>query len=407
MVERYGGAFSVKMPFALGNNVVVTDPALIKQVLTAKPDVLLGGKGVSPTIPIYGDQSMFVLEEPEHLRRRRLLIPGFNGRALERYGVVMREQIETAFQSWPLGEPFSFLDECQNVTLDIIIRVIFGVTDPAEIDDLIRPLQRLLHFGVSEQITVRYMLRRVGALNHWPGLRRTFTEVDRRLDALIRRRRAAGPGHFNDVLSVLIDAVDEDGERLTDKEIHDDLITLLLAGHETSANTLAWCMWELLTHPAALQRVRQEAVAGGDSAYTEAVIQEVLRMHPPVVATARVTATRYELGPWVLPENTWILLHIYGVSHREDIYDNPGEFRPERFLDTSPGAYSWLPFGGGIKRCLGAAFATLEIKIALHVLLAKGQFDIASDTPEQAQRRGVVLRPRHKVPVILRTRIDT
>ncbi|MCM6776654.1 cytochrome P450 [Nocardia sp. CDC159] len=402
MVQKYGGAFQFNAPM-FGKNVVVTEPALIKQVFTERPDILLGGKGVSPTVPIYGTDSMFVHEEPEHMRRRKMLTPAFIGKALAGYEKTMLERTAAAFDTWPENEKFSLSHETHRLTLDIIIRVIFGVTEDAEVAAMVGPLQRLLRFGVSEEIVIRYAYRSFGTLKYWRRLRRTFAEVDPMLQDLVARRRATPPDHRgDDVLSILLATVGADGELLTDREIHDDLITLLLAGHETTGNTLAWCVHELTRAPAAMARVREEAETGG-SKFTDAVIQEVLRLRPPAVATARVTADHYRLGEWQLPPNTWIVLHIGGVNHRPDIYEDPWEFRAERFVDSPPGSFTWIPFGGGIKRCLGAAFAMLEVRTSLHYLVRHGDF-YAADRPDELDRRGVILRPKRGIQVVLHKR---
>jgi len=403
LIRRYGPIMTMPI-LSLGNVAIVSDPELVKQVFTAPADVLLGGEGVGPAAAIYGSGSMFVQEEPEHLRRRKLLTPPLHGAALSSYVPIMENSARAAMHSWPVDRPFEMLKAARALTLDVIVKVIFGVHDPDEVRRLGRPFERLLNLGVSEQLTVRYALRHTGALRVWPRRAQANKEIDDVVMPLIARRR--NDPHLSeqlDILALLMCARGDDGEALSDSEIRDDLITLILAGHETTATTLAWIFDLLLHHPDALRRVEAEALSG-EEAFTAAVINETLRVRPPAPFTARVAAQPFPIGGYRVEAGTRIVVHIIAINRNPDIYEHPNEFRPERFLGTRPETYAWVPFGGGIKRCLGAAFTMRELITVLHVLLREGEFSAVDEKPERIVRRSIMLAPRFGTRVTLRLR---
>ncbi|CLY51018.1 cytochrome P450 [Mycobacterium tuberculosis] len=401
LIRRYGPIMTMPI-LSLGDVAIVSDSALAKEVFTAPTDVLLGGEGVGPAAAIYGSGSMFVQEEPEHLRRRKLLTPPLHGAALDRYVPIIENSTRAAMHTWPVDRPFAMLTVARSLMLDVIVKVIFGVDDPEEVRRLGRPFERLLNLGVSEQLTVRYALRRLGALRVWPARARANTEIDDVVMALIAQRRADPRlGERHDVLSLLVSARGESGEQLSDSEIRDDLITLVLAGHETTATTLAWAFDLLLHHPDALRRVRAEAVGGGE-AFTTAVINETLRVRPPAPLTARVAAQPLTIGGYRVEAGTRIVVHIIAINRSAEVYEHPHEFRPERFLGTRPQTYAWVPFGGGVKRCLGANFSMRELITVLHVLLREGEFTAVDDEPERIVRRSIMLVPRRGTRVRFR-----
>ena len=403
LIRRYGPIMTMPI-LSLGNVAIVSDPELVKQVFTAPADVLLGGEGVGPAAAIYGSGSMFVQEEPEHLRRRKLLTPPLHGAALSSYVPIMENSARAAMHSWPVDRPFEMLKAARALTLDVIVKVIFGVHDPDEVRRLGRPFERLLNLGVSEQLTVRYALRHTGALRVWPRRARANKEIDDVVMPLIARRR--NDPHLSeqlDILALLMCARGDDGEALSDSEIRDDLITLILAGHETTATTLAWIFDLLLHHPDALRRVEAEAMSG-EEAFTTAVVNETLRVRPPAPFTARVAAQPFPIGGYRVEAGTRIVVHIIAINRNPRIYEHPNEFRPERFLGTRPETYAWVPFGGGIKRCLGAAFSMRELITVLHTLLREGEFSAVDDKPERIVRRSIMLAPRYGTRVRVRLR---
>lgn len=406
MLKRYGPVVALPV-LGYGTVVAVADPALARQVFAEKPDVLLGGDGVGPAAAIYGPRSMFVQEEPEHLRRRRLLIPPLHGAALAGHVPVIEAATRSAMASWPVGRPMRMLDAARDLTLDVIIRVIFGVHDPAEVARLAAPFETLLALAVSVQTPVRYALRRAGALRFWHAYRDANRRIAELVRSLIAARRVPDAGPRDDILSMLVAARTEDGDRLTDDEIRDDLITLVLAGHETTATTLAWLIDYLVHHPAALDRVRAEAAPGGAQRgagpYTEAVINETLRLRPPGPVTGRTTAGHYRLGDYTLAPRTRIVLLLGVINRDPNSYPDPHDFRPDRFLHTRPDPYAWVPFGGGVKRCLGAAFAMRELTTILRILLTEADLRPVNARPESAAgRAAAVVVPRHGTPVYFR-----
>jgi cytochrome P450 len=394
----YGPVVSVPLP---GMPVVlIRDPELVKQVFTEKPDVLLGGRGVRPSAIIYGTGSMFVQEEPEHLRRRKLLTPPLHGKALENYKPIIEDSASRALATWPSDRPFKMLHAARNLTLDVILRVMFGVEDSAEAARLGRPFETLLNLGVSEELTLRFALHSLGGLKHWPKLDRANREIDELVIPMIAgRRQDPGLHERTDIMSLLLTARSEDGEYLTDKEIRDDLVTMVLAGHETTATTLGWMIDLLLHHPDVLEKVRAEAEAGESTAYTEAVINETLRIRPPSPFTGRYTAGHYQLGEYTVPPGTRIVPHIGEVNLNPATYEHPHEFRPERFVGQRPSTYGWIPFGGGIKRCLGSSFSMVELTVALQTLLRSGSFEAVHKVQDRQVRRGIVLLPHRGVRV--------
>ncbi|OBK11115.1 cytochrome P450 [Mycobacterium asiaticum] len=401
LIRRYGPIMTMPI-LSLGHVAIVSDPVLAKEVFTAPPDVLLGGEGVGPAAAIYGVGSMFVQEEPEHQRRRRLLTPPLHGTALTSYVPIIEASTRAAMRDWPIDHPFEMLPAARALMLDVIVKVIFGVDDPAEVQRLGRPFERLLNLGVSEQLTVRYALRRFGTLRVWPSRARANREIDDVVMPLIaERRRDPRLAERRDILALLVCARGEGGEGLSDNEIRDDLITLMLAGHETTATTLAWVFDLLLHHPDALRRVQEEA-GNGDEAFTTAVIDETLRVRPPAPLTARVAAQPFPIGGYLVEAGTRIVVHIIAINRNPAVYDRPNEFRPERFVDVRPQTYAWVPFGGGVKRCLGAAFSMRELITVLHVLLREGQFTAVDPNPETIVRRSIMLAPRNGTRVCYR-----
>ena len=403
LIRRYGPIMTMPI-LSLGNVAIVSDPELVKQVFTAAPDVLLGGEGVGPAAAIYGSGSMFVQEEPEHLRRRKLLTPPLHGVALSSYLPIMEDSARAAMRSWPVDRPFQMLEAARTLMLDVIVKVIFGVDDPDEVRRLGRPFERLLNLGVSEQLTVRYALRRLGALRVWPGRAQANREIDALVMPLIAARRADPRRNEKlDILALLMSARGDGGEQLSDNEIRDDLITLMLAGHETTATTLAWVFDLLLHHPDALRRVQAEAVSGGED-FTTAVINETLRIRPPAPFTARVAAQPFPIGGYRIDAGTRIVVHIIAINRNPQTYAHPNEFRPERFLGSRPQTYAWVPFGGGIKRCLGASFSMRELITVLHALLREGEFSAVDEQTERIVRRSIMLAPQHGTRVRFRPR---
>ena len=400
--RRYGSTFTLRI-VGLGRVVVLSDPADVKATFTAAPGVLDAGSGNRPIEILLGSRSLLVLDGADHMRQRKLMLPPFHGERLQLYRDLIDALAEDALERWPVGEPFRLLPEMQGLTLEIIMRVVFGVTDAERHAALRDRIRALVRYAATDETGVRYALRRLGALRFW----RSFARAHARADALIYdeiARRRAEPTGGDDVLSLLLQARDDDGEAMTDQELRDELVTLLVAGHETTATGLAWS-FELLTHHGpVMARLTEEARMGEDDRYANAVVQEALRLRPPVGVMARRVREPIVLGGYELPPGVRLVPAIPFVNRHPDVYPEPERFRPERFLDGKPDTYAWIPFGGGIRRCLGASFAQLEMRRVLHVVLRRARLRAADPYPDTAVRHSIVYPPRNGTRVVLEGR---
>ena len=405
--RRYGDLFTLRLS---RERIVVAaaDPAIVKQVFTGDPAVLHAGEGNVVLEPLLGPRSVLLLDGPEHLRQRRLLLPPFHGERMRAYGDEMRAVAERHVARWPVGRPFPVHASMRAITLEVILRAVFGVREPARIDALAAPLRRLLDStGQPTKLLMLQLTRttRPRPRTPWGRVRALLTPADRMLlEEIAARRAALGDGDAaaraaaaadrGDILSLLLSARDEDGRPMTEGELRDELFTLLVAGHETTATALAWALERLVRHPPVLARLQEELAAGGGRDYLDAVIRESLRLRPVVPAVVRKLHAPMRFGGWELPAGVHIAPNIYLVHHRDDLYPDPHAFRPERFLERSYGTYEWLPFGGGIRRCLGASFALYEMRIVLETILARVRLQPAPGaTPERIVRRFVTFTP--------------
>jgi cytochrome P450 len=378
--ERCGDYFTLR-PAADRTLVVTVDPAAVKQVFTGDPNLLHAGEGNVVLAPILGSGSTLLLDGAEHLRHRRLLLPPFHGERMRKYGDVMAEVAERHVAAWPRGRRFAVLPSMQSITLELVGE----------------PLRRLLDMVGSRRrvILLALTVGRTGPRSPWARFAAAREEADALLYEEIAARRAdPAKAAGDDVFSLLLAARDEDGQPLTDSELRDELMTLLVAGHETTATALAWALERIVRHPGVLDRLVAEQRAGGDE-YLEAVIKETLRLRPVVPAIARRLQAPMEIGGWHLPAGVHIAPSIYLLHRRPDLYPDPLAFRPERFLsDDPPGTYEWIPFGGGVRRCLGASFALFEMKVVLQAMLRAVRPRTASRRPgEGVTRRAITFAP--------------
>src|SRR4051794_2239264 len=386
--RRYGDVFALRVwPF--DPLVVVSHPDEIKRIFRGAPAQLHAGEGNAVLGPIVGPHSVLVLDERPHLRTRKLLLPPFHGERMRVYGDVMRALTEAEVAAWPAGEPFPVLPAMQRLTLRIILRTVFGV-DGARMADLERALGRLTQTGT------RVMLMPLLQRDWGPGSpQRRFeaarTAVDAMLMAEVRRRRASGE-RGDDVLSMLLDARGEDGSEPTEDELRDHLITLLVAGHETTATQLSWTLERLVRHPEVHARARAEALEGGH-AYIDAVIQEGQRVRPVLTYVMRTLKAPMEVLGHEVPTGATLGTSITLMHRRADLFPEPLAFRPERFLGAKPETYSWIPFGGGVRRCLGAPFASFEMRQVMSVILARRELAGPDPRPEPRRRRGITFVP--------------
>lgn len=395
---RYGDVFAAHLQgLATGQMVIVSDPALIEQVFKADSDVLRAGEGAYRTLePIAGPNSLLVLDGQRHLEDRRLMLPPFHGERMRSYERVMSEETDRSLARWPRGQAFSLRPQMAEITLDVIMRAVFGLERGERYEKLRAALLEIVQSDttVNVALMVPALRRDVGPWRGWSAFREAIARADELLYAEIARRRSADLRQREDILSMLILARRRDGSRMTDHELRDELVTLLLAGHETTATGLAWTFELLFRHPRAIDRLR-EGLAAGEERYLDAVVHESLRVRPVIPFVVRVLRQPIELGGYELPSGVTIVPAIHLVHRRDDLYPQPWAFRPERFLDRKPGTYEWMPFGGGMRRCLGASFAMFEMKVVLRRILTQAELAPASRRPEPMRRRAFTLIPAH------------
>ena len=392
--ERYGDFFAVR--FVLGNILWIADPDVIKRVFTGDPDVLHAGEGnAAPLEFIMGPNSVLLLDEPEHMRQRKLMLPSFHGERMQRYGDLMREITDRDIDDWPVGAPFPLRKRTQAITLDVIMRAVFGVDDAERLARLRGALTPLLDMGTRQvaMIVIAFpAMRRTLGKRIWNQFMRRRAEADALIyDEIRRRRDDPSTVDRDDVLSILLQARDEDGNAMTDEELRDELVTLLLAGHETTATSISWAFDLLLHHPHKLARLREEVAAGQDE-YLDAVIKETLRIRPVVPGVVRKLTAPVELRGYEIPAGTRVAPNIYLTHMNPAVYPEPKRFLPERFLGNGADTYSWIPFGGGIRRCLGASFALYEMKIVIPAILNRVEIEAAGPS-ERITRRAITFAP--------------
>ena len=398
--RRFGDTFSITFLGFKTPMVMLADPEAIKRLYTTKDHGLPPGRTLALR-PIMGDRSLLLLEGREHLARRRLMLPPFHGERMRAYESIVRDAVARDIETWPEGEPFALHPHMQSVTLDVILRAVFGVTDEGRRARLADRLGRLLTSTSSVGLQFSFLMsRRLGGPDPLERLEVLTAEIDALLAEEIAERRA---DPREDILSLLVEARFEDGEPMDDSEIRDHLVTLLLAGHETTATGLAWTFDLLLRHPHVLERLIA-AVDAGEDAYVRAVVTESLRLRPVVPLAGRRLTSDLPVNGHVLPAGTDVTPAIWLAHTRADTYPEPYAFRPERFLEASPPSYAWIPFGGGVRRCIGAAFAEMEMREALGEILRRRTLLPASGRAERVARRNVTLSPRRGTQVIARPR---
>jgi cytochrome P450 len=401
--RRYGERFTVDMGPPEGKWIFLTQPGEIREVFTAPADVLHPGEGARILEPIVGPRSILLLDESEHLAQRKLMLPAFHGERMRALVGVMEEVAAAEVAGWRRGASFRLHERTQALTLEIILRAVFGLAAGPRLDELRLTVKQLLDLGASPLTLLPPFRRRLGPLTNWSRFLGVRERADAFILALVDERRRAGK-ETDDVLSMLLAARDEDGRPMSDRELRDELVTLLVAGHETTASELSWGFEQLVRAPEVLARVTRAAVED-DEAYLEATVKEILRRRPvlPIAGPRRIKRP-VEIGGREYPAGPAFAACIYLVHHDERIYPEPYAFRPERFLDGSPGTYSWIPFGGGVRRCLGASFAQLEMRIALRAILAEVEVASALRGREGTGRRAITLSPRRGTPISVRSR---
>jgi cytochrome P450 len=400
--HRYGDVWQLRI-FARREAFVVTcHPDHFRSLMKAKPEDAPSLTGESPLRPILGPNSVLTSVGERHMRQRKLLLPPFHGESVQRYVQMISDVAEREIDGWPLHEPFALGPRMQAVTLEVIMSGVFGIEGrptPGTIEHRIRETtRRLLRISTNPLFTL-IELQNSSRTEAKGILKQMVAVIDRQLFQLIAERRAAGvgDGERTDVLSLLLQARDENGEPLTDQELRDELLSLVLAGHETTANSLAWIFERLLRTPAAYGRLRELVRAGGPEAdaYVEATIHEGMRDRPVIPMIVRMVRRPWRFGEYVLPANTPVAVSIVALHHREDVYPQPFAFMPERFLGRKPGTNTWIPFGGGIRRCLGATLAMAEQRVVLAAIARRTDLAAPDPEPERARQRNVTTIPSH------------
>ena len=392
--RRYGDVVTFRSLFDPGF-VMVFHPDLVKQVFRGPPEQLRAGEANAVLGPVVGERSVLLLDGAEHMRQRKLLLPSFHGDRMRAYTQTMREAADRSIDSWPRGEAFPLLPRMQAITLDVIMRAVFGVED----EGLKRDVRAMID-PIGNRMGVLLMAVTGGRFGAAASDR--FEERRRKVDdgiyALIAQRRSqADLAEREDVLSMMLLAEDEDGAKMTDRELRDELVTLLVAGHETTAASLAWTFELLNRNPAVKERAK-----AGDDAYIDALVKEVLRIRPVISGVGRVVRGEpFQLGDHVIPPGTEINPSISAIHRRQDRYPHADQLRPERFLDgNAPDTYTWLPFGGGTRRCLGASFAQMEMRVVVQRVLERTDLRPARGRPEKGVRRGITFGPKHGARVV-------
>jgi cytochrome P450 len=402
--ERYGDLFTLRILHS-GTWVFLCDPDDVKKVFTA-PAGTLGVALANPLLePVLGPHSVMLMEEPAHMIRRRLMLPPFHGKRMGADAEMMAAATREEIARWPRGEPFELWPHMQAITQEVIMRSVFGSADAARLDrlrgllhELTRALNEPRRLSMAAALGPRWLARE-------PGFRAAMAPVEQALLEEVDRRRRAGENGHKDIVSILIDARYEDGSALSEADLRDELMTLLTDGPTSSS--LAWVFERLLRHPDKLARLQEEVLAGEDDAYMDAVVQETLRLCPPVPVVVRRLLEPMELGGYELPAGTTVAPCVYLIHRNEEIYPHPRHFRPERFLERPPGTYTWIPFGGGTRRCLAASYAELEMKRVLRTVLGEVELRPADSDSEHARRSAISFSPDKRGRVVAEPRTPT
>src|ERR1044072_6261078 len=398
--DRYGDVFSLKI-LREGTWVMLADPEAVKQVFTGDPRVFHSGEANAILEPLLGPSSVLVLDDASHMSQRKLLPPPFHGRRMQAYEPTMAEVAAAEIQRWPVGEPYALRPRMQALTLEVSLRTVFGAREGEGLADLCEALRRFLELLTDPRQLLPVIAIGPDRIRRLPWFRRVIERVDSLIyREIAARRRVVDHEQRDDILSMLIAARHEDGSPMSDSEMRDELLTLLTAGHETTATSLSWAVERLCRHPEKLTRLRAE-VEAGEAAFRTATIQETLRIRPVVAMVLRRLTEPVEIAGYELPAGVTVAPNIYLVHRNPEIYPEPDRFLPERFLDNPPGTYTWIPFGGGVRRCLGASFAQFEMAVVLKELVKRRQISPADPKPERVFRPAITETPAHNARVIL------
>jgi cytochrome P450 family 135 len=394
--RRYGDMFTLRIAHE-GTWVFLAHPDMVKQVFTGDPRVLHAGEANVVLLPMLGHHSVLLLDEAAHMSQRKLMLPPFHGERMRRYEQVMAEVAAAEIDSWPAGQPYRVRPAMQRITLEVIMRTVFGV---GRHDRLRHALTAVMEWGSEPRRMAMLAAMGPSRVERSKMLRKVRGPADECIYEVIRTRRgAADLAERDDVLSMLLQARHEDGSPMSDDELRDELMTLLTAGHETTASALAWAVERSVRTPGVVERLRD-----GDDDYVDAVCKETLRLRPILALVLRKLTEPMEIGGRLLPAGVSVAPCIYLIHRRPDVYPEPYAFRPERFIEQPAGTYTWIPFGGGVRRCLGASFALFEMRVVLRELVNRLELRVADPRPERVTRRAITLVPERGGQVVVERR---
>ncbi|OBI65317.1 cytochrome P450 [Mycobacterium sp. E796] len=400
LARRYGNVFTLTIPI-FGRAVIVCDPQLAKQVFTTSPEEL---GNIQPNLSrMFGSGSVFALDRDEHRQRRRLLAPPFHGKSMKNYEAIIEEETLRETANWPEGQPFPTLPSMMRITLNAILRAVFGA-DGAELDELRRLIPPWVTLG-SRLAVLPKPERTYGRFSPWGRLDWWRRQYDVIIDKLIADERAdPNFAERTDVLALMLRSTYDDGSPMSHKDIGDELLALLAAGHETTAATLAWAFERVTRHPDVLAALVEEADNGGDE-LRQATILEVQRARTVILFCARrVFPPTFQLGEWVLPQGDSIIVSISQIHEDPDVYPEPERFDPQRYIGGKPSTFAWIPFGGGTRRCVGAAFANMEMDVVLRTVLRDFTIETTTAPGERWHSRGVAYTPKNGGRIVVHRR---
>ena len=403
--QRYGDPFTLRLG-SFAPLVFFSNPQAIQEIFTAQPNQFDTGRANGILRPLVGDQSLLLLDGDRHQRQRRLLTPPFHGDRMKSYGQLICDITQQVISEWTIGEPFAVRSSMQDISFQVILQAVFGLNEGQRCEQLKQLLPAMLDVAgsplSSSLLFFRILQQDLGAWSPWGHFVRQRQQIDEILYAEIAERRQQADSSRTDILSLLMSARDQNGQPMTDTELRDELMTLLTAGHETTASALSWALYWIHSLPDVHHKLLQELDAFDDSdlsgiaklPYLSAVCQETLRIYPiAMLAFARVVKSPFQFMGYDLEPNTLLAPCIYLTHHREDLYPEPKLFKPERFLERQYSTYEYLPFGGGNRRCIGVALALFEMKLVLATILSRSQLQLVENSQVKPMRRGVTLAP--------------
>jgi cytochrome P450 len=412
---KYGTAFTLHLPIGGMQDrvVVVSDPDAVKDVFGLGPDEGHAGKANIVLKPFLGKHSLLLLDGLEHQRQRKMMMPAFHGDRMQAYGATMLDAAHASIERWPLDARFSIHGPMQSITLDVIVRTVFGVSNKEQLAELASLLGQTLDASAWPGLLFPWVRKDFGPWSPWGRWLRLFGRASELLRMEIRKGREQGTAGRTDILAMMLDARDERGEPLEEDEIHDELVTLLVAGHETTATSLAWALRWVLPDADLTARLREELDdAGGDPAriakleLLDGVVREALRLQPVIPLVGRVLQEPTRIGRHDLPEGVVVAPSVYLVHRDQRLYPRPDSFEPDRWSTFKAAQWEWLPFGGGLRRCIGAAFAIYEMKMVLAAVLARTDLKLAT-RDVKVVRRSITLTPSEGLPVVMTARRGT